>query len=74
MISGLRFVRPRLRGCAVENEDWREAYAVYGLISYVLVNAMADCQRSEYASFRFNQEKDLVEYEEAIRGGDESAA
>lgn len=67
------FRKAAKQGCAVENEDWREAYAVYGLISYVLVSAMPDRRSSEYASFRFHQEKDLAKYEEAMKGGDESS-
>lgn len=66
------FPRTTLRDCPEDDTEWREAYAVYALISYVLANALADSQRAEYGSFRYNQKESLAKYEEALKGDEGS--
>ena len=52
--------------------EWRGAYAVYGLICFVLAEALSSSERDVYEQFRSRQSDQVTQFEKA-REGDEAS-
>ena len=53
-----------------DDSRWRDGYVVYGLICYLLVEALRNCERDVYEGFRGNNQEQLKQFEEAMQGDD----
>lgn|GEM_PF-6654631 len=58
------------RAISTDDEDQhsRDGYAVYGLVSYLLVESLSDAAGDVYGTFRFRNQEDIRNCEKAIKG------
>lgn len=64
------FIENALQHAAEDDLRWRGAYAVFGLISYLLIESLRDKERGVYEAFRSNNQEQLKQFDDAMQGDD----